>query len=275
MKTWLITGASRGFGINVAAEALKRGDQVVATARKPETIADLLPGGDRLLTVALDVTDESSIANAVTAATDRFGRIDVLLNNAGHGIVGAVEEISDSDTRRLFDVNVFGLIAVTRAVLPTMRAQRQGRLIHLSSVAGQTANPGWGVYAATKHAVEALNESLRAELGPLGIYSTAIEPGTFRTDFLDSTSLLTAPTVIEDYEIVANTRRWSVETNHAQVGDALKAAAVIVDVAHLDVPPVRLALGSDCFARLEQKFDVLNKDLRAWRETTLSTDYVG
>lgn len=275
MKTWLITGASRGFGLHVAEEALRRGDQVVATARKPETVADQLPRTDQLLTVALDVTDETSIANAVTATIDRFGRVDVLLNNAGHGIVGAVEEIRDSDARRVFDVNVFGLLAVTRAVLPTMRAQREGRLIHLSSVAGQTGSPGWGVYAATKHAVEALNESLRAELGPLGIYSTAIEPGTFRTDFLDSSSLLTATALIEDYETVANTRTWSVETNHAQVGDPVKAAAVIVDVAHLDVPPARLALGSDCFSRLEEKFALLNADLQVWRETTLSTDYVG
>jgi NAD(P)-dependent dehydrogenase (short-subunit alcohol dehydrogenase family) len=275
MKTWFITGASRGFGLLVTEEALKRGDQVVATARKAETIADRLPKHDRLLTVALDVTDEAGIATAVTAATDKFGRIDVLLNNAGHGIVGAVEEIGDADARRVFDVNVFGLLAVTRAVLPTMRAQRDGRLIHLSSVAGQTAAPGWGVYAATKHAVEALNESLRTELGALGIYSTAIEPGTFRTDFLDSSSLLTAPTIIEDYETAANTRKWSVATNHTQVGDPAKAATVIVDVAHLDAPPARLALGSDCFARFEKKFDQLSSDLQAWRETTLSTDYVG
>jgi NAD(P)-dependent dehydrogenase (short-subunit alcohol dehydrogenase family) len=275
MKTWFITGASRGFGILVAKEALKRGDQVVATARKPETIADQLPTNNRLLSTALDVTDEASIAAAVDAAAHKFGRIDVLLNNAGHGILGAVEEIDDADVRRVFDVNVFGLLAVTRAVLPTMRAQGEGRLIHLSSVAGQTGGPGWGVYAATKHAVEALNESLRAELGPLEIYSTAIEPGPFRTDFLDSSSLLTASTVIDDYETVANTRKWSVDTNHAQVGDPVKAATVIVDVAHLDVPPVRLALGSDCFARLEKKFDQLSSDLQAWRDTTLSTDYVG
>lgn len=275
MKTWLITGASRGLGMHVAGEALRRGDQVVATGRKPETIADQLPEDDRLLVTSLDVTDETSISRAVAAATDRFGRIDVLLNNAGHGIVGAVEEVCDTDARRVFDVNVFGLMAVTRAVLPIMRAQREGRVIHLSSVAGQTGSPGWGVYAATKHAVEALNESLRAELGPLWIYSTAVEPGTFRTDFLDSSSLLTASAVIEDYETVANTRTWSIQTNHAQVGDPIKAAAVIVDVAHLDVPPVRLALGSDCFSRLEKKFDLLNTDLQAWRQTTLSTDYVG
>ncbi|NKZ10795.1 SDR family NAD(P)-dependent oxidoreductase [Mycolicibacterium septicum DSM 44393] len=274
MKTWFITGASRGFGMLVAEEALRRGDQVVATARKPETIANRLSEKNRLLTVALDVTDESSISAAIAEATERFGGIDVLLNNAGHGIVGAVEEICDIDARAVFEVNVFGLLGVTRAVLPVMRAQRAGRLLHLSSVAGQTGGPGWGVYAATKHAVEALNESLRAELGPLGIYSTAIEPGAFRTDFLDSSSLMTSPTVIHDYETSAGTRKWSIDSNHAQVGDPVKAASIIVDIAHLDVPPVRLALGSDCFARFEKKFEQLSSDLQAWKDTTLSTDYV-
>jgi NAD(P)-dependent dehydrogenase (short-subunit alcohol dehydrogenase family) len=275
MKTWIITGASRGFGLLVAQEALNRGDQVVATARKPDAIADQLPQTDRLVTVAADVTDAASVASAVAAATAAFNRIDVLLNNAGYGVVGAVEEIGDAEARKVFDVNVFGLLNMTRAVLPTMRAQKEGRLIHLSSVAGLTAGPGWGVYAATKHAVEALNESLRAELGPLGIYSTAIEPGTFRTDFLDASSLLTPSTTIEDYATAAAARQWSTDTNHEQLGDPVKAAQIIVDVAHADVPPVRLALGSDCYARFEKKIEQLGHDLQEWRDTTLSTDYVG
>jgi NAD(P)-dependent dehydrogenase (short-subunit alcohol dehydrogenase family) len=166
--------------------------------------------------------------------------------------------------------------STARAVLPYMRAQRSGRLIHLSSVAGFTGSPGWGVYAATKHAVEALNESLRAELAPLGIWSTAIEPGTFRTDFLDASSLSSAAAVIDDYAAtVAVTRKWATEANHAQLGDPFKAAKVIVDIARQDNPPIRLALGSDCYARFEKKFAQLSAELAEWRPITLSTDHTG
>lgn len=274
MKTWLITGAGRGFGLSVAQEALQRGDRVIATARTPGVIDAHLGPHDRLRTVALDVTKSTAIPAAIHTAQEAFGTIDVLLNNAGYGIVGAVEEIDDEAARQVFDVNVFGLLAVTRAVLPIMRAQRSGHLIHLSSVAGFTGAPGWGVYAATKHAVEALNESLRAELAPLGIWSTAIEPGTFRTDFLDQSSLAAAGAVISDYETTAAaTRRWAVESNHGQVGDPAKAAKVIVDIAHLQAPPARLALGSDCYARFEKKFATLGAELAEWRSITLSTDH--
>jgi NADP-dependent 3-hydroxy acid dehydrogenase YdfG len=185
--TWFITGASRGFGLLVAQEALRRGDQVIATARKIDGLTERLGGSARTaLAVAVDVTDPNSIAAAVTEGLSRFGRIDVLMNNAGHGVLGAVEEVSDTTARAVFDVNVFGLLNVTRAVLPTMRAQRSGAILNLSSVAGQSASPGWGVYAATKHAVEAINAALHAEVAPLGIRVTAIEPGPYRTDFLDS-----------------------------------------------------------------------------------------
>lgn len=223
----------------------------------------------------LDVTRTDTVDDAVAEAAAAFGTIDVLLNNAGYGIVGAVEEVDDAAVRKVFDVNVFGLLAVTRAVLPIMRAQRSGHLIHLSSVAGFTGSPGWGVYAATKHAVEGLNESLRAELAPLNIRSTAVEPGTFRTDFLDDSSLASAPTVIDDYaDTAAVTRRRAVESNHAQVGDPLKAAKVIVDLAHLADPPIRLALGSDCLARFDTKFSTLSTELAEWKPITLSTDHV-
>lgn len=274
MKTWLITGASRGFGLLVAEEALRRGDRVVASARNPASIVEHFGSPELLTALPLDVTDAASVASAVDAAVSTFGTIDVLLNNAGYGVVGAVEETTDKDTRKVFDVNVFGLLAVTRAVLPVMRAQRSGHLIHVSSVAGFTGSPGWGVYAATKHAVEALNESLHAELAPLGIWSTAIEPGTFRTDFLDASSLAAASTVVADYaDTAAVSREWSAATNHAQTGDPAKAAKVIVDVAHMQNPPIRLALGSDCYARFEKKFATLNADLAQWRSTTLSTDH--
>src|ERR1700752_3619071 len=190
MSVWFITGASRGFGLEITREALCRGDSVVATARNPQAVQDAIPdGGDRLLAVGLDVGVYEQVTRAVQAAIERFGRIDVLVNNAGRGLVGTVEETSDAEARALFDVNVFGLLAVTRAVLPYLRAARSGLVVNLSSVGGFVAWPGWGVYAATKFAVEALSEGMTHEVGPLGIKSVAIEPGPFRTNFLHRSSL--------------------------------------------------------------------------------------
>jgi NAD(P)-dependent dehydrogenase (short-subunit alcohol dehydrogenase family) len=275
--TWFITGASRGFGLLVAQEALRRGDQVIATARKTDGLTERLGGNSQnALAVAVDVIDPNSIAAAVAEGLSRFGRIDVLMNNAGHGLLGAVEEVSDAAARAVFDVNVFGLLNVTRAVLPTMREQRSGTILNLSSVAGQSASPGWGVYAASKHAVEAINAALHAELAPLGIRVTAIEPGPFRTDFLDSSSLLTEGSVITDYAPTAgNARRWAQDTNHAQLGDPAKAAAIMVDLAHHDGPPLRLPLGSDCVARIEDALTEQHKELDEWRLVSLSTDHSG
>lgn len=275
MTTWFITGASRGFGLLVAEEALSRGDNVVATARATQRITDAIPdGGDRLLAVPVDVTDRATIDSAVAAAVDRFGRIDVLMNNAGHGMVGAIEESTERNYRAMFDVNVFGLVNVTQAVLPVMRAQRSGRVINLSSVAGQSAAAGWGLYAATKHGVEAISDALNAELAPLGISSVAIEPGPFRTDFLDGSSLLTEQNLIADYgqTAVAATRRWAEDTNHRQLGDPAKLGPIIVDLGHADTVPPRLALGSDTVARIESKIETLRVHLDAWRAVSESTD---
>jgi NAD(P)-dependent dehydrogenase (short-subunit alcohol dehydrogenase family) len=274
-QTWFITGASRGFGLLVAREALRRGDQVIATARKTEGLAEQLDAdSERALFVAVDVTDPTSIAVAVAAGLTRFGRIDVLLNNAGHGLLGAVEEVTDTAARAVFDVNVFGLLNVTREVLPTMRAQRWGTVLNVSSVAGQASSPGWGVYAASKHAVEAINAALHAETAPLGIRVTAIEPGPFRTDFLDSSSLLTEGSAISDYDQTAgNARRWATDSNHAQLGDPEKAAAIMVDLAHHDDPPLRLPMGSDCVERIETVLAQQHDEINVWRNVSLSTDY--
>jgi NAD(P)-dependent dehydrogenase (short-subunit alcohol dehydrogenase family) len=275
MATWFITGASRGFGLLVVKEALSRGDNVVASARSAQRIIDTISdGSERLLAVSVDVTERKSIDSAVAAAVDRFGRIDVLMNNAGHGMVGAVEESTERNYRAMFDVNVFGLINVTQAVLPVMREQRSGRIINLSSVAGQNAAAGWGLYAATKHSVEAISDALNAELAPLGISCIAIEPGPFRTDFLDGSSLLTEQNMIGDYEqtAVAATRRWAQDTNHNQLGDPAKFGPIIVDLGHAESVPPRLALGSDTVARIEAKIETLRDDLDAWRTVSESTD---
>ncbi|MER7702447.1 oxidoreductase [Kitasatospora sp. NPDC097605] len=275
MQVWFITGASRGFGLEIARRALADGDAVVATARDPKAVREALPdAGERLLAVALDVTDEAGVREAVAAAVERFGRIDVLVNNAGRGLVGAVEEASDEEARAVFDTNVFGLLAVSRAVLPVMRRRRSGRVINISSVGGFTAGAGWGVYAGTKFAVEGISEAMRAELLPLGILTTVVEPGVFRTDFLDGSSLHHTRQTIEDYSGSAGqTRDWARQTNHAQPGDPAKAAAAIVALARAEEPPLRLQLGADCVARVEAKLAAVADELAVWRGLSLSTGY--
>jgi NAD(P)-dependent dehydrogenase (short-subunit alcohol dehydrogenase family) len=271
---WFITGASRGFGLEIARAALERGDAVVAAARDPRVVERELGRYEPLLTVNLDVTDERQARAAVDAALARFSRIDVLVNNAGRGLLGAVEEASAEEVRSVFAVNVDGLLMVTRAVLPSMRQRRSGRILNLSSVGGFTASPGWGVYSATKFAVEGLSEALHAELRPRGIYVTVIEPGTFRTDFLDASSLRTVARMIDDYaETAGHTREWADTSNHNQLGDPVKAAAAIISVATSAAPPLRLQLGTDCLARVEAKLARVTAELAAWRTLAESTDY--
>ncbi|MHC9291193.1 oxidoreductase [Mycobacterium sp. LTG2003] len=275
MNVWFITGASRGFGLEIAREALSRGDSVVATARNPQVVYDAIPdAGDRLLAVALDVHNAAQIDAAVQAAVDKFGRIDVLVNNAGRGLLGAVEEATDEEVRAVYDVNVFGLLAVTRAVLPTLRAQRSGTVINLSSVGGFVSGPGWGVYSSTKFAVEGLSEAMTHELAPLGIKVVAIEPGPFRTNFLDGSSLAIAANEIADYaETSGATRKWADDTNYAQDGDPLKAAKIIVDLPAYDELPERIQLGRNAFDRIAAKVERTARDQEAWREIALSADY--
>ena len=275
MNTWFITGASRGFGLEITKEALSRGDKVVATARNPQAVLDALPdGGEQLLAVGLDVHRSDQITGAVDEAIARFGRIDVLVNNAGRGLLGAVEEATDDEVRAVFDVNVFGLLAVTRAVLPHLRAQRSGLVINLSSVGGFVSGPGWGVYSSTKFAVEALSEAMTHELAPLGIKVVAIEPGPFRTNFLDGSSLGVAANEIDDYALTSGlTRKWASEANYGQEGDPVKAAKIIVDLADRDELPERIQLGANAFDRIAEKLARTARDQEAWREIALSADY--
>jgi NAD(P)-dependent dehydrogenase (short-subunit alcohol dehydrogenase family) len=275
MTVWFITGASRGFGLEITKEALSRGDSVVATARSPQTVHDAIPdGGDRLLAVGLDVSVPEQVSAAVDAAIEKFGRIDVLVNNAGRGLVGAVEETSDAEARALFDVNVFGLLAVTRAVLPHMRSARSGLVVNLSSVGGFVAWPGWGVYAATKFAVEALSEAMTHELAPLGIKSVAIEPGPFRTNFLDGSSLSVVQTRVDDYSATAGAARgWATDTNYGQNGDPVKAAKIIVDLAAADELPERIQLGAAAVDDIAAKLARTASDQEQWRSISLSADF--
>ncbi|WP_236188950.1 oxidoreductase [Pseudomonas pharyngis] len=274
MRTWLITGASRGFGILIAEQALRAGDAVIATARNPQDITDRLGDHPNLLAVRLDVTREEEAHQAVAQGIKRFGRIDVLINNAGFGVLGAVEETSASETERLFATNVFGLLNVTRAVLPHMRAQRSGRVINISSIGGYQAYVGWGVYGSTKFAVEGISEALHQELAPLGIHATVVEPGFFRTDFLDEQSLLKTALVLPDYdETVGKMRTFAEAANHAQPGDPLKFVEAMLALVNAPNPPQRLALGSDTVARIEAKNRLVAQELAEWNELALSTDF--
>ena len=274
MKTWFITGASRGFGALITKRALANGDAVVATARNTKAITDRFGAHHNLLALGLDVTDEAQANAAAEAAVERFGRIDVLVNNAGYGLLGAVEEATAKEIESLYRTNVFGLLNVTRAVLPHMRRQRAGRIMNISSIGGYAASPGWGVYCSTKFAVEGLSEALAIELKPLGIHVTAVEPGFFRTDFLDGTSLSVSQLQIADYrETSGAMRQFAVGANHAQPGDPEKLAKVLVAFADAPSPPVRLPLGSDTVARIEEKNAETASILRAWSPTSVSTDY--
>lgn len=275
MSVWFITGASRGFGLQIARDLLDRGHQVVATARDAATVTEALGENDNVLAVALDVTDETQARQAVQAAVDRFGRIDVLINNAGRGLLGAVEEATDAEVRAVYETNVFGLLTVTRAVTPALRAQRSGTIVNISSVGGFVSSPGWGVYASTKFAVEALSEALHAELQPLGIHAMVVEPGYFRTDFLDSSSLQVQQHTIDDYADgpAGKMRITAGERNHDQPGDPVKAAAAIIDVVESERPPVRLLLGNDTIAAVESKLAHVQAELAQWRGVSASTDF--
>lgn len=274
MRVWFITGASRGFGALIAEAALAAGDAVVATARDPATVTARLGSHERLLATRLDVTSEAEAHEAAGQAVKRFGRIDILVNNAGYGLLGAIEEASADETSKLFATNVFGLLGVTRAVLPHMRRQRAGHIINVSSVGGYTGYPGWGVYGATKFAVEGITEALAGEVAPLGIKVTVVEPGFFRTDFLDETSLSRTAQHIDDYsESVGKTRSLAADFNHAQRGDPRKLATAFIALANAKNPPLRLPLGSDTVARIEAKNAFVAEELAAWREIATSTDF--
>src|SRR3981189_2115586 len=274
MRVWFITGASRGFGALIAEEALAAGDAVVATARDPSSVTARLGSHERLLATRLDVTSEAEAHEAAGLAVKKFGRIDVLVNNAGYGLLGAIEEASAKETERLFGTNVFGLLGVTRAVLPHMRRQHSGHIINLSSVGGYTGYPGWGVYGATKFAVEGISEALAGEVAPLGIHVTVVEPGFFRTDFLDESSLARTAQHIEDYsETVGKTRAHAADGHHAPRGDPRKLAQAFIKLVNAKTPPLRLPLGSDTVERIEAKNAHVAQELAAWRQVSTSTDW--
>ena len=273
-RVWMITGASRGIGARIAEAALAQGDAVVATARTAASLEKRFGQSDALLPLALDVTDEAQARHAVGAALERFGRIDVLVNNAGYGLLGAVEESTADEVRRLYDTNVFGLLHVTRAVLPGMRARRAGRVINISSLGGVQSSAGFGLYCSTKFAVEGITEALHAELAPLGIHATVVEPGYFRTEFLDTGSLAVSPQVLDDYAQSAGAVRGAARRiNLNQPGDPVRLAQAVMQLVASPTPPLRLPLGTDTLQTIAEKHAFVERETAQWRAVAASTDF--
>jgi NAD(P)-dependent dehydrogenase (short-subunit alcohol dehydrogenase family) len=274
-RVWFVTGASSGFGRVLTEAVLARGERVAATARTTSTLDDLAARYDegQLLRVPLDVTDAGQVRSAVDAAVGWGGRIDVLVNNAGHGAVGALEELSEETVRGVLEVNLFGVIAVTRAVLPHMRAVRSGHIVQLSSVGGVVANPGHAIYGTSKFALEGLSEALAGEVGALGIRVTLVEPGPFRTDFAGRSMSFAEP--IEDYRDTpaGQLRARFSDQDGAQPNDPRKAVEAIIRVVDDPSAPLRLPLGPEAVRRIREKLTRQLADLDAWEAVSLDTRF--
>jgi NAD(P)-dependent dehydrogenase (short-subunit alcohol dehydrogenase family) len=271
---WLITGCSTGFGRELAQRILQRGWRAVVTARNVAQVSDLTgSAGDRALALALDVTQPDQIAAAVKAAKEKFGRIDVLVNNAGYGYQSTVEEGDEAEIRAQFDANVFGLFALTRAVLPIMRAQRSGNIINISSVAGIIGFPGSGYYAASKHAVEGWSDALRAEVEPLGIGVTCVEPGPFRTDWAGR-SLRQTPNKIADYAETAGKRlAGTKQISGTQAGDPGRASDLMIKLTQEPKAPGRIVIGAWGFDQVAQVLESRLHEVHRQRDLSLSADF--
>jgi NAD(P)-dependent dehydrogenase (short-subunit alcohol dehydrogenase family) len=271
---WLITGCSTGFGRELAKLVLARGWRAVVTARDASKVADIAEGhADRALVLPLDVTQRGQIDAAVAQAKERFGRIDVLVNNAGYGYLAAIEEGEDAAVREMFEANVFGLVDMTKAVLPVMRKQHSGLIVNVSSIGGLTSFAATGYYHGTKYAVEGISESLATEVKPLGIDVLIVEPGPFRTNWAGP-SIKQSATQIDDYNATAGERRKQTAARSGnQAGDPVRAAQAIIDAALSDTPPLRLLLGKTALELARKKLDLLRTDFDNWEATTLGADY--
>jgi NAD(P)-dependent dehydrogenase (short-subunit alcohol dehydrogenase family) len=266
-RTWLITGASRGFGAEIAKAVLAVGDRLIATARSQTDVQQFGTSKD-VLTLSMDVTDEAQVKTAIATGLEKFGQIDVLVNNAGFGLLGAIEECSAEEVESVYRTNVFGLLNVTRAVLPSMRQHRSGHIINISSIGGYSSSPGWGIYGSTKFAVEGITEALHGELAPLGIHATVVEPGYFRTNFLDGSSQ------IPDYaQTVGKIRDVAAGLNYQQPGDPTKLPQAILEIVNADAPPLRLPLGTDTLQTIAEKNAYVEQETAKWRTLSESTDY--
>ncbi|MGP3535027.1 SDR family NAD(P)-dependent oxidoreductase [Microbacterium sp. RD1] len=274
MRTWFLTGASQGLGLELASQLLERGDAVAATTRSRERLLSSLDGvgTGRLLALEVELGDEQAVTAAVDRAAETFGRIDVVVNNAGYGLLGAVEDVSDAAVRTLFDVQVFGAWNVVRAALPLLRAQRSGHIVNVSSVLGLTAVPGWGAYCAAKFALEGMSEALAGEVAPYGVTVTIAEPGYLRTSFLTPGALTAVTHAGDAYQDIARMIDDHRKLQGNQLGDPAKAAAALVGIVDRGDTRLHQILGSDAYAYATAKVDALREDLEAGKELALTTD---
>jgi NAD(P)-dependent dehydrogenase (short-subunit alcohol dehydrogenase family) len=274
-KVWLVTGAARGFGLEIVKAALNRGDKVAATIRNPSVaLSDIAVKNENLCIVQMDVTTEDQVKAAVDIVIKQYGQIDVLVNNAGYGIVGAIEEIADAEVRRQYDTNVFGLLNVTRAVLPFMREKKEGYIINISSLYAFDVIPGWALYGSTKFAVDGISKGLAKELEPFGIKVTAVEPGLFSTDFLSKDSFVTAQVPIAAYDdtFAGQMRAGSGSFHGQQPGDPAKLAEIIIGLANLDNPPLHLPIGPDAIENYILNAANMTKIIDEWRDISSETN---
>jgi NAD(P)-dependent dehydrogenase (short-subunit alcohol dehydrogenase family) len=272
-NVWFITGCSSGFGLELAKLTIAKGFPTVVTARDKARLADLIAGHDNALAVDLDVTDAGQVTAAVSAAEAKFGRIDVLVNNAGYGYQASIEEGEEDEIRGMFDANVFGLFAMTRAVLPGMRARRKGHILNITSQAGFIGFPGSGYYAASKHAVEGFSDALSAEVASLGIKVTCVAPGPFRTDWAGR-SLKQTPVKIDEYQDTAGARlQQTAGYSGQQPGDPVRAGEAMIKVVEAANPPRHLVLGEIAYNGITAKLSERRDEIVAWKDTTLSADF--
>lgn len=273
-KVWFITGASKGLGLSLVHQLLNAGQYVAATSRNIGELKKAVNNdGGKFLPLAVNLADEQSVEDAIKTTISKFERIDVVINNAGYGIGGSIEELSDAETRTSFDVNVFGTLNVIRKASPYLRAQRAGHIINIASIAGIAGATGWAVYAAAKSAVIALSEVSAEDLKEFDIKVTVVAPGAFRTSFLTTDSLILAANPIPEYEEVRAIHSKYLKMDGQQIGDPEKAAAAMISLASMPNPPLHLLLGNDAFQRATNKLESLQKEFRDWKAITISTDF--
>ncbi|WP_061290400.1 SDR family NAD(P)-dependent oxidoreductase [Herbidospora cretacea] len=277
--TWFVTGTSRGLGLELVRQLLQAGHNVTATTRSTERLTQALAGVDtsRLLALEVDLADEAAVADAVRRTMDRFAALDVVVNNAGYGFLASVEDTADAEARRMFDVQVFGVWNVLRAVLPIFRKQKSGHVVNISSVLGLVAVPGWGLYCAGKFALEGLSEALAGEVAEFGVKVTLVEPGYFRTSFLTTDSLALPTSTTEGYEPIREMTDNHLNLQGSQLGDPVKGAAAIISLTATEAAPgqgpLRRLLGSDAYSYATSKVQALTADIEAGRELAHSTDF--
>jgi NAD(P)-dependent dehydrogenase (short-subunit alcohol dehydrogenase family) len=273
--TWFITGCATGFGRELARAVVARGYRAAVTARDPRTVEDIVAGhGDRAVALALDVTNPAQVTDTVRRAEQRFGGIDVLVNNAGIGYFAAVEESDEAEVRRMFEINFFGLARMTRAVLPGMRKRRSGHIINIASICGLAAIPSLGDYSATKFAVEGLSEVLALEVAPLGIRVTLVEPSSFRTKWAGGSAKDNSAREIADYDATAGaTHRALRDRSGKEPGDPVRGANAIIQAVETPAPPLHLLLGKDALRLAREKLEALREDFDAWHKVTVGADF--